>query len=70
MMSKKLEIILWVFLGILLGAWMALNVHRGQPMFANPFTEPSGSAAMAEALQEAYRETQQGIAQDSAHDGK
>jgi hypothetical protein len=59
-MSDKREILLMVILGAMLGAWLTLNVQRGQPLFANPFSDPSGSEAMAEALQEAYRQTQKG----------
>jgi hypothetical protein len=65
-MSDKREILLMVILGILLGAWLSLNMLRGQPLFANPFSDPGGSEALAEALQDAYRETQKGMQPGSA----
>ena len=55
--GRKREIVLWAVLGGLLGAWMGLNLQQGQHLFANPFQDPAGSAAMADALQEAYRQT-------------
>lgn len=62
-MKVKSDILLSIVLGALVGAWLTLNVVRGQELFTNPFIGPSASEQMAEDLLQAWRETRKAMGQ-------
>ena len=40
-MKQLKALLIGTVLGLLLGLWFGVNVGRDQPIFANPFTEPT-----------------------------
>lgn len=57
------DILLSITLGTLVGAWLTLNIARGQDLLANPFIAPTASEKMAEDLLQAWRETRKAMGQ-------
>lgn len=62
-MKDNTDILLGVALGTLVGAWLTLNIARGQDLFANPLIAPTASEQMAEDLLQAWRETRKSMGQ-------
>ncbi len=50
----------WVFgliMGVLLGLWGGVNIGKGKPLYANPFSERSVGGQLQDAGREVMRES-------------
>lgn len=50
----------WVFgliIGTLLGLWGGINIGKGRPLYANPFSDQSVSGTLQDAGREVIRES-------------